>query len=132
MSLGGAVRRAFGPLERPVAEAYRRIFVDLDALVARVRTWAPAPARILEIGCGEGAVTERLARSYPEAAILAIDVSPSVGRLFRGHRPNVEIRQTTLEGVVAREPHTFDLVLLCDVLHHVPWEARGRLTVGFL
>ena len=42
------------------------------------------PRRILEVGCGEGAVSERLAALYPNAEITAIDITPNVGRLYAG------------------------------------------------
>jgi SAM-dependent methyltransferase len=127
MSLGASIRRVCGPFERPLAEAYRRIYVDLDALVAWIVRMTPAPRRILEVGCGEGAMTERLARAYRESTILAIDVSPAVGRLYRGNTTRVELRRTRIDAVVSEAPRGFDLVLLCDVLHHVPLAERTSL-----
>ncbi len=119
MPVGRSVRRLFGRHERRVAEAYRRIFIDLDALVAQIGQWTQ-PTRILEIGCGEGAVTERLAAAFPDADITAIDISEHVGRLFVGNRSRVTFRQVTVDQVAAEAPRSFDLVLLSDVIHHVP------------
>ncbi len=64
MRLGPQIRRLFGPYERQVAEAYKRVFIDLDDFAGRLRLWVPHPARILEVGCGEGAMMERLATIY--------------------------------------------------------------------
>ena len=72
-------------------------------------------------------MTERLAAAYPDASIKAIDIAPSVGRLFRGPTDRVTFTQEPAEAAAAREPGTFDLVLLCDVLHHVPPAARRGL-----
>lgn len=127
MRPGPLVRRLFGPYEHKVAEAYRHIFVDLDNFARLVRAWVPQARRILEVGCGEGAMTERIIRSYPTAAVTAIDIMPKVGRLFRGDPSNVTFRQEFVEAVAAREPASFDLVILADVIHHVPAGARRSL-----
>ena len=102
------------------------MFVDLDAFADRIRDWTDG-TRILEIGCGEGAVTERLVKRFPSARILAIDIAPNVGRLFRGDRSRVEFRQAFAEEVVAEFPGAFDLVILADVIHHVPIPIRRPL-----
>lgn len=130
MSIGSTVRRLFGPYERQVANAYRAMFVDLDEWVEQIGRWAPEPRRILEVGCGEGAMTERLRNRYPSARITAIDVTPRLGRLYRGDRSGVEFAQVPVETVARNEPQAFDLVLLSDVLHHVPPELRSGLLVG--
>jgi 2-polyprenyl-6-hydroxyphenyl methylase/3-demethylubiquinone-9 3-methyltransferase len=123
MSLGAKVRRSFGPHERRVTEAYRRIFIDLDAFVEQMQRWTAA-TRILEIGCGEGAVTERLVVRFPTAHITAIDIAPHVGRLFRGDAGRVNFHQARVDEVVTKHPAAFDLVILADVLHHVPRPLR--------
>jgi 2-polyprenyl-3-methyl-5-hydroxy-6-metoxy-1,4-benzoquinol methylase len=127
MPLGPRVRHLFGPYERGAAEAYRRIFVDLDDLVARARVWVPEPRRILEVGCGEGAVTERLALVYPAAEITATDIAATVGRLFRGPAAHVRFVQGSVDRVAQNAAHSFDLVVLSDVLHHVPPARRHAL-----
>jgi len=127
MPLGPAVRRLFGRHEHRVAELYRSIFVDIDAYARQIGDWVPAARRILEVGCGEGAVTERLAPLYPDAEILAIDITPRVGRLFRGRRDRVTFAEVTVQQVAAEQPGAFDLVILSDVLHHVPTTMRGAL-----
>jgi 2-polyprenyl-3-methyl-5-hydroxy-6-metoxy-1,4-benzoquinol methylase len=127
MPLGPAVRRLFGRHEHRIAELYRAIFIDIDAYARQIGNWVPGARRILEVGCGEGAVTERLARVYPDADIVAIDITPRVGRLFRGRRDRVTFVETTVQRVAAEQPGAFDLVILSDVLHHVPSAIRREL-----
>lgn len=126
MPIGPAIRSALGPFERSLSAAYRRIFVRLDSLVALTREWSPA-ARILEVGCGEGELTERLSRGYPAATLTGIDITPKVGRLFRGDRSRVTFHHYTLHDFVAEHPAEFDLVLIADVLHHAPWPLHRQL-----
>jgi len=95
--------------------------------MAAILQWAPRAACILEVGCGEGAMTERLIEAYPVARITAIDVTPRLGRLFRGDQSRVEFIQAPVGDIAAREPGAFDLVLLSDVVHHVPLPLREPL-----
>jgi 2-polyprenyl-6-hydroxyphenyl methylase/3-demethylubiquinone-9 3-methyltransferase len=124
MPIGPTVRRLFGPLEGPVTDLYRAFFVDLGDQVRRVRRWAPAACDILEIGCGEGAVCGRLASAYPSARVTGIDITPRAGRLCRRDPGRVRFATTTAAALADSDAGKYDLVLICDVLHHVPWAAH--------
>jgi SAM-dependent methyltransferase len=127
MPIGPLIRRALGSYEGAAAEGFRRVFVDLDDFIARLQEWVPNPGRILEVGCGEGAVAEPLAKAYPASAIIGSDICPTVGRLFRGDRSQMTFLQTPVEQLASARPGFFDLVVLCDVLHHVPPSRREGL-----
>jgi len=127
MRPGPLIRRCFGPYERAISEAYRKIFVDLDELAGIMSRWVPRAQKILEVGCGEGLMTERIVRTYPGASVMAIDISPYTGRLFRGDTSSVTFCTEPVESVASRERASFDLVILADVLHHVPHNARPSL-----
>jgi len=89
--------------------------------------WIPQAERILEVGCGEGAMTERITRRYPNASITAIDITSRVGRLYRGDPSNVTFSQEYVEQVACRKPAYFDLIVVVDILHHVPVGDRSSL-----
>jgi 2-polyprenyl-6-hydroxyphenyl methylase/3-demethylubiquinone-9 3-methyltransferase len=127
MKLGPLIRKMFGPHERRISEAYRSLYIDIDKFVELAVRWKPTANRILEVGCGEGAVTERLRVSYPEAGITAIDITPRIGRLYRGSPDGVRFIQCGVQEIAASEPGQYDLVVLSDVLHHVPVELRQGL-----
>jgi 2-polyprenyl-3-methyl-5-hydroxy-6-metoxy-1,4-benzoquinol methylase len=127
MALGATLRALLGPHERAVANLYRSIFVDLDDYKAKIRAWVPRAASILEIGCGEGAVTELLADIYADARITAIDITPRVGRLYQGRKNGVEFLNATIQEIAESHPAAFDLVLISDVVHHIPHELRGEV-----
>jgi ubiquinone/menaquinone biosynthesis C-methylase UbiE len=105
---------------------------------------APAPgARVLEIGCGTGAVTERLASRG--ASVTALDQNPEMmegarARLARdaGVAARVEWYERTAAEIDTLPEAGFDAVVLCLVLSEmsaperrfVLVEARRRLAPG--
>jgi 2-polyprenyl-3-methyl-5-hydroxy-6-metoxy-1,4-benzoquinol methylase len=120
VTIGSSVRRILGPrLERAAADRYRRLFVDLDALaetIAGLGTFST----VIEVGCGEGALLTRLMNAIdPSASALGIDIAPNPGHGYEGHNDKVSFRQAAVADVVA-DGQRFDLVVVSDVLHHIP------------
>ena len=130
MPIGPFVRQLFGRHEPAIVALYRSIYIDLNAYMRQIQDWVVAPQRILEIGAGEGAVTEKLAQAYPEAEILAIDITPSIGRLYSGPRDKVIFAQKTVQEVAVEQPKGFDFVILSDVIHHVPPAIREEIVAA--
>ncbi|AUG75232.1 Methyltransferase domain-containing protein [Kitasatospora sp. MMS16-BH015] len=126
MGITTTVRRRLGKYEIPAAELYRSVFIDLDSLTTTLLSLG-RPGRILEIGCGDGAVAERLVGALPDAEYVGIDVMAAPGRLFRGDRARAEFRSVYSHDLRAEGPALFDLVLVVDVLHHVPPAQREAL-----
>jgi 2-polyprenyl-3-methyl-5-hydroxy-6-metoxy-1,4-benzoquinol methylase len=120
MTIGSGIRRVLGPrLERVVADRYRRLFVDLDSLAATIAGLGSFRT-VIDIGCGEGALLSRLMDAIgPDASAIGIDIAPNPGHGYTGSNPHVTFRQTSVADVVA-EDRTFDLVVVSDVLHHIP------------
>ena len=127
MKPGPFIRKLFGPYENRISAAYRSIYLDMDAFVELMHQWKPMASEILEVGCGEGAVTERLRITYPNSKITAIDITPRIGRLYRGSRRDVEFIQSDVREIAKKKPEHYDFVVLSDVLHHVPIEFRREL-----
>jgi 2-polyprenyl-3-methyl-5-hydroxy-6-metoxy-1,4-benzoquinol methylase len=125
-TIGQRVRALLGPAEPAVGRMYRGAFFSLRSFASAVREWTDA-GTILEVGCGDGLATEQLRAAFPRAAITGIDIQPSVGKLFRGDRAGVTFLTATLDDFVARNARRFDLVVICDVLHHVPPPDRPDL-----
>ena len=106
---------------------YRSVFVHLDAFVGSVHAHVPAATEILEVGCGDGLVTERLALAFPGAALTGIDICPQPGRLYRGDPARVRFLRTRSEALSTAERARFQLIIMADVLHHVPYGNRADL-----
>lgn len=67
----------------------------------------PAPARVLEVGCGQGDLARAVAASGYE--VVAIDPDAPEGELFQA---------VSLEAFAATDP--FDAVVASRALHHIP------------
>lgn len=97
------------PVERRLVDSFLRALDDALPAVA--------PARVLEVGAGEGEISARVRARFPDATVVSIDL----------HDPNLgeEWRRRGALGVFAdvrRLPFpddAFDLVLGIEVLEHV-------------
>lgn len=79
-------------------------------------------ARVLDVGCGGGILSESLARKG--AQVTAIDVAPRVLEVANLHLLEsgleVDYRLATIEQIAREEPGSFDLVTCLEMLEHVP------------
>jgi 2-polyprenyl-3-methyl-5-hydroxy-6-metoxy-1,4-benzoquinol methylase len=123
MSIGRAVRTRLGRFEAPVSDFYRSRFIDLDAC-ARLLGETVGGSSILEVGCGDGQMAEKILDRFPGSTYAGIDVAPEVGRLFRGDSTRARFQSIDSRSFLGTTPERYDLVLLVDVLHHVPRAAR--------
>lgn len=84
---------------------------------------AETPAVVLEVGCGQGHLTQRLAGRYPAAHVHVIDLSERAVERARarvGERPRIDYAVTDLHDWT--RSHTgapVDLVVLTDVLYYL-------------
>ena len=108
--------------------------VFVNAVVPRT---TPALRTVLDLGCGPGDLTIRLARALAEVSFTAVDGSAPMIALARAavSRVGLDDRVTLLEARLQALPlaaGTFDAVLSKDLLHHLPdpavlWRAVTRL-----
>jgi 2-polyprenyl-3-methyl-5-hydroxy-6-metoxy-1,4-benzoquinol methylase len=124
--IGPSVRARLGRWEIPAADLYRSFFIDLDSCATLVSRLFPAQ-RILEVGCGDGSFAQRLLQHYPSARYEGIDIASEPGRLFRGDTSRASFRRQESGALVNSRPPPFDLVVLVDVIHHVPQAQREQI-----
>jgi 2-polyprenyl-3-methyl-5-hydroxy-6-metoxy-1,4-benzoquinol methylase len=89
-------------------------------LLARLPRGLPAGCRVLDAGCGPGALLERIDRRLPTANLQGIEYSPVAAR----HAPE-GLRERILVGdILAVAPtlpeRDFDVIFCSEVLEHVP------------
>lgn len=125
--IGPAVRARLGKWEIPAADAYRSVFINLEDCATLLHSLWPDTTRILEVGCGDGSFAERLLAKFPEATYTGVDIAESPGGLFRGDTSRATFESISSSDFLARSPETYDLVVVVDVLHHVPPALREQV-----
>lgn len=82
-----------------------------------------APADLLEVGCGEGSNLYFLRRIFPAARVVGLDFSPA--KAAYAGRASGALAVCGEAQALPFRADSFDLVLMRDLLHHLPW-ARGE------
>jgi 2-polyprenyl-6-hydroxyphenyl methylase / 3-demethylubiquinone-9 3-methyltransferase len=79
-------------------------------------------ARVLDVGCGGGILSEALARGG--ANVIGIDLAPRVLEVARLHLhesgQQVDYREVSVEALAAEMPGAFDAITCMEMLEHVP------------
>lgn len=79
-------------------------------------------ARVLDIGCGGGILTESLAQCG--ADVTGIDMAKGPLAVARLHQiesgAEIDYQQMTAEEIAARDPGRYDVVTCLEMLEHVP------------
>ena len=76
---------------------------------------------VIDVGCGDGRVLNEVAKHYSSASLVGVDSSQRAINFAKAFNPELDFRVTD----IVKEPlhETFDVVLLVEVLEHIPPEA---------
>jgi 2-polyprenyl-3-methyl-5-hydroxy-6-metoxy-1,4-benzoquinol methylase len=108
----------------PVARLLMREFDrGMKSLLAMTRD----VASILEVGCGEGEVTKKLADLFPGAEVMGTDVSPEIIAEARARHPDLQFEACSVYELDASRK--FDLVVASEVFEHLRDPARALRSV---
>lgn len=97
----------------------KKILPELKGVADRLN----AGGAILEVGCGTGNLLLQLAKSFPQARCVGVDIDPDSLVVAReriasaGMTERVQAREGTV--AAATEPGTFDAVVMVEVLHEI-------------
>jgi SAM-dependent methyltransferase len=97
----------------------------LDTVRAALPTGGGMPD-LLEVGCGTGALAERLVAELPGVALLAVDTSPRMVELTRERGVPAQVQD--VQQLLAPDA-SYDVVLAFSMLYHVPDLDRGLAEV---
>jgi len=121
--------RSGGPAEQEVVAKYARLAPEYDAkwsfyveattreTLARLRL-RPTD-RVLDVGCGTGALLRRLSESHPAALLSGVDPVPEMLAVARRRVPvEVELREGWAERLPFPEEQ-FDVLVSCNMFHYI-------------
>lgn len=79
-----------------------------------------SPATLLDVGCGGGHFTARLAEAFPEARVTGIDFNPAAIAFARQQhaQPNLQF-ETVTQKVLEVEENSVDVLTATLVCHHM-------------
>jgi SAM-dependent methyltransferase len=112
-----AYLRFMGKYSEPLA----RQFADLAGIRGGVR--------VLDVGCGPGALTAELARRAGPDAVSAVEPSASFAAATRDRLPSVDVRQATAEQLPFPDA-SFDAALAQLVVHFMRDPVQGLHEMG--
>src|SRR5262245_7117293 len=103
--------------------AYQRYFAGMDASMDQKAAFLSAHlvtdpgARIIDLGCGSGALSARLAALAPGAQVVGVDIDPQSVALARDKYPLPNLSFEV--GDAAAVHDGADAVVSCSMLHHI-------------
>ena len=127
MAFGPLIRRFLGPHLAPrVGKYYRAIYVDLAKVATALAAVIPRDAHLLDVGGGDGQPLNHLLAVRQDLTITTLDPASVVGQwIDPRYQDRVKcLPRTSLSEFVASACVDPDVILIADVMHHIPKSAR--------
>lgn len=122
---GKHARSLYAHVLRQATRAYRA-WLEREEAAGRFENGRPKRRfRVLDVGCGTGALAEIVLNSLPAAELTGVDISPE---MLRQSRMRLAERATFINADAEKLPFgdgQFDLVIMNDVFHHCPNPRRA-------
>jgi 2-polyprenyl-3-methyl-5-hydroxy-6-metoxy-1,4-benzoquinol methylase len=110
------------PVARRLMDGFERAMFELLAMTRPVSS-------VLEVGCGEGHVTAKLADFFPGAKVVGTDLSEEVIETARRLHPGLDFRAESIYEL-DRRGERFDLIVACEVLEHLEDPAAALAAIA--
>lgn len=108
----------------------RKLLPELAGLKARLDTGGT----VLELGCGTGRHLLQVAKAFPQARVIGVDIDPTGMKAARAavEQAGLGERVTLVAGDIAEavEPGTADAVVMIEVLHEIAPQIRQTVIAG--
>jgi ubiquinone/menaquinone biosynthesis C-methylase UbiE len=100
---------------------WRRPIYQTALLRSLRKTWRPTDRTVLDVGGGTGIMAQSIKELFALDRVASVDVED-------GYLESLDIETRTYDGrTLPFADRSFDCVLLCNVLHHVPKDRRRAL-----
>lgn len=99
---------------------YRLTRLCDDAVISQIAALDNPKANILDVGCGTGALLEKIRQKFSDAALSGVDIAPNM--LDKANCrciPNAFFTEGDAENLPFKDS-TFDAVICCSSFHHYP------------
>jgi len=82
--------------------------------------------RVLDLGCGNGTLSELVLKRYPQANVVGVDVTPNMLKAYEEKLGQYHGRYELILGDYRFEPlgSNYDIILAGLTLHHLTWGER--------
>lgn len=110
------------PVARRLMSAFLEGFDELVALAGPMES-------VLEVGCGEGHITARLAKCFGPDRVFGTDLSPEIIDIARHEHPGLNFETQTIYEVGSAGKR-WDLIVACEVFEHLEDPARALRTLA--
>jgi 2-polyprenyl-3-methyl-5-hydroxy-6-metoxy-1,4-benzoquinol methylase len=116
----------------------RRLMTGFEAALAELFGRA-APSSVIDVGCGEGVLTERWAEQLGDRPVVGVDLTDPklAGEWSARQRPNLSFIEIDGDGRLPFGDGEFELAAAIEVLEHVPdpcatLAEMARVSSGYL
>jgi len=94
----------------------------------------PKSAVVVDLGCGSGALLERISRAFPDGKLVGLDVEPTALAMAAKRLPSARFELVDLdqEGATQNLRKTADAVVCSEVIEHLETPRRALMLANEL